>query len=100
VKCWSITAAVVTPDGVLEVLGKGTVTVVDGARAQSDAFEVRARRPVLVSGVVLHALPPGYRFDLAARVLLPRLQAVPAAGRRRAAPRPRRRAGGEQEASQ
>jgi hypothetical protein len=54
------------------------VTVVDGARAQSDAFEVRARRPVLVSGVVLHALPPGYRFDLRARVLLPRLQAVPA----------------------
>jgi hypothetical protein len=76
------------------------VTVVDGARAQSDAFEVRARRPVLVSGVVLHALPPGYRFDLRARVLLPRLQAVPAA--RRAAPPPRRRAGGgeEQEASQ
>jgi cyanophycinase len=93
------TAAVVTPDGVLEVLGKGTVTVVDGARAQSDAFEVRARRPVLVSGVVLHALPPGYRFDLRARVLLPRLQAVPGAGRRgRPAPRPRRRrAGGEAE---
>jgi cyanophycinase len=97
------TAAVFTPDGVLEVLGKGTVTVVDGARAQSDAFEVRARRPVLVSGVVLHALPPGYRFDLRARALLPRLQAIPAAGRgQRAAPRPRRRAGGdeEQEASQ
>jgi hypothetical protein len=57
---------------------------------------------VLVSGVVLHALPPGYRFDLRARALLPRLQAVPGAGRsRRAGPRPRRRAGGgeEQEAS-
>ena len=79
------TAAVVTPDGVLEVIGKGTVTVVDGSRAQSDAFEVRARRPVLVSGVVLHALPPGYRFDLRARVLLPRLQAVPAARRSRRA---------------
>ena len=70
------TAAVISPDGVLEVLGKGTVTVVDGSRAQSDAFEVRASRPVLVSGVVLHALPPGYRFDLGARVLLPRLQAI------------------------
>jgi cyanophycinase len=80
------------------VLGKGTVTVVDGARAQSDAFEVRARRPVLVSGVVLHALPPGYRFDLRARALLSRLQAVPGAGRRgRAAPRPRQRAGGDEE---
>jgi hypothetical protein len=54
---------------------------------------------VLVSGVVLHTLPPGYRFDLRARVLLPRLQAVPAAGRGagRTGPRPRRRAGGEAE---
>ncbi|HEX3202573.1 MAG TPA: hypothetical protein VHW42_11670, partial [Actinomycetes bacterium] len=69
---------------------------------------------VLVSGVVLHALPPGYRFDLGARALLPRLQALPtprhqarqevaeewpAGGQAR-----RRRAGGgggeEQEASQ
>ena len=102
----------ISPDGVLEVLGKGTVTVVDGSRAQSDAFEVRARRPVLVSGVVLHALPPGYRFDLGARVLLPRLQAV-ATPRRQARqevaedwpaghPARRRRAHGgeEQEASQ
>jgi hypothetical protein len=58
---------------------------------------------VLVSGVVLHALPPGYRFDLGARVLLPRLQAVPVARRRgRVGPRHPRRAGGaeEQEASQ
>jgi cyanophycinase len=106
------TAAVIGPDGVLEVLGKGTVTVVDGSRAQSDAFEVRARRPVLVSGVVLHALPPGYRFDLGARVLLPRLQAV-ATPRRQArqeaaeewpagqrARRRRARGGEEQEASQ
>jgi cyanophycinase len=92
------TAAVIAPDGVLEVLGKGTVTVVDGTRAQSDAFEVRARRPVLVSGVVLHALPPGYRFDLGARALLPRLRAIgPGAGERR---RGRgRRAAAEQEAS-
>jgi cyanophycinase len=106
------TAAVISPDGVLEVLGKGTVTVVDGSRAQSDAFEVRARRPVLVSGVVLHALPPGYRFDLAARVLLPRLQAIGTPRRQarqeaaeelppgRAARRRRTRGGAEQEASQ
>jgi cyanophycinase len=106
------TAAVINPDGVLEVLGKGTVTVVDGSRAQSDAFEVRARRPVLVSGVVLHALPPGYRFDLEARLLLPRLQALPTSRRqaRQEATeewpgrRPARRRGaagaGEQEASE
>jgi cyanophycinase len=106
------TAAVIQPDGVLEVLGKGTVMVVDGSRAQSDAFEVRARRPVLVSGVVLHALPPGYRFDLGARVLLPRLQALPTPRRQarqevaeewpagRPTRRRRARGGEEQEASQ
>jgi cyanophycinase len=94
------TAAVITPDGVLEVLGKGTVTVVDGTRAQSDAFEVRARRPVLVSGVVLHALPPGYRFDLGARVLLPRLQAIGVgAPERRRLRRGRRTPAADREAS-
>jgi len=92
------TAAVITPDGVLEVLGKGTVMVVDGTSAVSDAFEVRARRPVLVSGAVLHALPSGYRFDLGARALLPsRLAAVP--GQRRAGRRGRTAAAEEQEAS-
>jgi cyanophycinase len=92
------TAAVITPDGVLEVLGKGTVMVVDGTSAVSDAFEVRARRPVLVSGAVLHALPSGYRFDLGARALLPsRLAAVP--GQRRAGRRGRTAAADEQEAS-
>jgi cyanophycinase len=75
-------------------------------------IEVRARRPVLVSGVVLHALPPGYRFDLRARVLLPRLQAIATPGRqarqevaeewpaRRPARRRRARGGEEQEASE
>ena len=92
------TAAVITPDGVLEVLGKGTVMVVDGTSAVSDAFEVRARRPVLVSGAMLHALPSGYRFDLGARALLPsRLAAVP--GQRRAGRRGRTAAAEEQEAS-
>jgi cyanophycinase len=73
------TAAVITGDGVLEVLGKGAVTIVDGADVVSDAFEVRQSRPILVSGAVVHSLPPGYRFDLGRRALLPRLQSLPAA---------------------
>jgi cyanophycinase len=72
------TAAVISPDGVLEVLGKGAVTIVDGTDVVSDAFEVRRSRPILVSGAVVHSLPPGYRFDLAKRALLPRLQSLPA----------------------
>jgi cyanophycinase len=70
------TAAVIGGDGVLEVIGRGAVTVVDGSNVVSDAYEVRQHRPVLVSGAVLHALPPGSRFDLAERKLLPRLTAL------------------------
>jgi cyanophycinase len=65
------TAAVIG-GGVLEVVGKGAVTVVDGSGVVSDAYEVRQHRPLLVSGAVLHSLPAGYRFDLAERKLLPR----------------------------
>jgi cyanophycinase len=58
------TAGVVGPDGVMEVIGRGSVTIIDGAGAETDAWEVKGHRPVMISGVVLHALPSGYRFDL------------------------------------
>ncbi|HEX4897259.1 MAG TPA: cyanophycinase [Candidatus Limnocylindrales bacterium] len=73
------TAGVVGPDLVLEVIGRGSVTVVDGAAAETDAWEVRGHRPVMISGVVLHSLPAGYRFDLRRRhrVAQPNLKALP-----------------------
>jgi len=58
------TAGVVGPDGVMEVIGRGSVTIVDGAGAETDAWDVHGHRPVMISGVILHALPAGYRFDL------------------------------------
>jgi cyanophycinase len=58
------TAGVVTPDGILEVIGRGSITIVDGAGAETDAWEIRGHRPLMISGVVLHAIPAGYRFDL------------------------------------
>jgi cyanophycinase len=61
------TAGVVGPDGVMEVIGRGSVTVIDGASADTDAWEVHGHRPVMISGVILHALPSGYRFDLRRR---------------------------------
>ena len=61
------TAGVVGPDGVLEVIGRGSVTVVDGAASETDAWEVRGHRPLMISGVVLHSLPAGYRFDVRRR---------------------------------
>jgi cyanophycinase len=64
------TAAVIYPDRTLEVLGKGSVTLVDGAEIATDAFNMKGHRPMMVSGAVIHALPAGYRFDLRARRLL------------------------------
>jgi cyanophycinase len=75
------TAALVSPSGVLEVIGKGSVTLLDPARIQTDAYEVKRHRPMMISGVVLHSLPSGYRFDLRKRRLLAPLRPVSATDR-------------------
>ncbi len=72
------TAGVVGPDSVMEVIGRGSVTVVDGSASETDAWEIRGHRPLMISGVVLHSLPAGYRFDLRrrTRVATPHLTAI------------------------
>jgi cyanophycinase len=72
------TAGVVGPDQVMEVIGRGSITVVDGAASETDAWEIRGHRPLMISGVVLHSLPAGYRFDLRrrTRVAAPDLHVV------------------------
>lgn len=64
------TAAIVHPDLVMEVLGRGAVTIVDGSKATTDAFLLRGHRPMMVSGAILHTIPAGYRFDLRDRSLV------------------------------
>jgi cyanophycinase len=73
------TAGVVGPDHVMEVIGRGSITVVDGAASETDAWEIRGHKPLMISGVVLHSLPAGYRFDLRRRQRLatPALHALP-----------------------
>ena len=61
------TAGVVGPDHVMEVIGRGSITVVDGSASETDAWEIRGHKPLMISGVVLHSLPAGYRFDLRRR---------------------------------
>ena len=72
------TAGVVGPDQVMEVIGRGSITVVDGAASETDAWEIRGHRPLMISGVVLHSLPAGYRFDLRrrTRVSVPNLEVI------------------------
>ena len=68
------TCAVVTTgsDGSqrLEVLGKGSVTILDPSHIVTDAHEAPRSRPLLASGVILHALPAGSVFDLGSRRLV------------------------------
>jgi cyanophycinase len=72
------TAGVVGPDHIMEVIGRGSITVVDGSRSETDAWEVHGHRPLMISGVVLHSLPAGYRFDLGRRerVVTPNLHSI------------------------
>ncbi|HZI98951.1 MAG TPA: cyanophycinase [Actinomycetales bacterium] len=64
------TAAVVTEQRWLEVVGSGSVFVVDAQHAVSDAHEARRGAPLLLSGAVVHSLPSGARFDLHRRELV------------------------------
>lgn len=68
------TAAIVHSDGTLEVVGKGSVTIVDGSQVLTDAFQTKGHRPMMVSGAILHSLPSGYWFDLENRRLIPQVE--------------------------
>ncbi len=72
------TAGIVGPDHVMEVIGRGSITVIDGSLSETDAWEVGGHRPLMISGVVLHSLPAGYFFDLRHRhrVVQPQLRAL------------------------
>jgi cyanophycinase len=78
------TCAVVGPDRVLEVIGRRSITIIDGTHSETDAWEVGAHKPLMISNVVLHSLPSGYRFDLErrARVNGPVLRALDAGAAR------------------
>ncbi|HEY4634098.1 MAG TPA: cyanophycinase [Candidatus Limnocylindrales bacterium] len=65
------TAGIVGPDGIMEVIGRGSVTIVDGSASETDAWEVRGHRPLMISNVVLHSLPAGHHFDLHSRRRVP-----------------------------
>ena len=64
------TAAIVYADRSMEVVGRGAITIVDGSQIRTDAYRIKGRKPVMVSGAVLHSIPAGYWFDLRRRALL------------------------------
>ena len=64
------TAAIVRPDGTLEVKGRGVVTIFDGSDVVTTAYTATGTQPLMMSGIQLHTLPRGAVFDLTTRRLL------------------------------
>ena len=64
------TAAIIRPSGLLEVKGRGVVTIVDGSEVLTTSYTATGTQPLMMSGVKLHTLPRGAIFDLAARRLV------------------------------
>lgn len=64
------TAAIITADGVMEVKGRGVVTVVDGSNLITTAYTATGTQPLMIAGLNLHTLPRGAKFDLRRRRLL------------------------------
>jgi cyanophycinase len=64
------TAAVITEERYLDVIGRGAVTVVDGHEMTTNAHSAKRTAPLLVSGARLHVLPAGAKFDLMRRELV------------------------------
>lgn len=58
------TAAEIRDDGVMSVIGAGSIFLVDARNAITDAADARRGAPLLVSGAVVHSLPTGSTFDL------------------------------------
>ena len=67
---------VVDDHEILRVVGRGAVAIFDPARIQTNAYEAKRSSPLLASGVVLHVLPAGARFDLTTRTLVPQTPRV------------------------
>ncbi len=66
------TAAFIGPDNVLEVVGSGTVTVVDASQlTHSSMWDARAGEALSLLGLRLDVLGEGCRYDLTARQAFP-----------------------------
>ena len=63
------TAAVIRGD-LLEVIGRGAVTIFDARAVTSNAHVAKRTAAILASGVTLHVLPASSAFDLRTRTLV------------------------------
>lgn len=64
------TAVIIENDGTMRVVGRHSVTIVDGSHMKSDIYEVRRYGDITISDARLHVLGAGKRFDMNDRKLL------------------------------
>lgn len=64
------TAAIFHSDSTVEVIGRHSVTIVDGSEMFSDIFQVKGHGEVTVSNAKLHVLPAGRKFNLDTRSMI------------------------------
>lgn len=66
------TAAFISPEGVLEVVGSGAITVVDPADlSHSSMSDARHRDAITLIGMKLHVLAKGAKYDINERIAYP-----------------------------
>jgi cyanophycinase len=64
------TAFIVSPGGCVEVLGRGTLTIVDGADLiGSSITEIKEHQPIAFGGMKVHVLGTGWEFDIDSRTI-------------------------------
>lgn len=66
------TASLISADGVMEIIGRNSVTIVDGSDMYSNIYEVKGHGGITMSGARLHVLTAGRRFDMRERKLIDR----------------------------
>lgn len=64
------TSVVIDNEGMLRVVGRHSVTIVDGSHMKSDIFEVKRYGDITISDARLHVLGAGKRFDMNSRRML------------------------------
>lgn len=64
------TAALIWPHDTLEVIGKGSVLIVDGTHMRSDVYAGRGKHPLTIANVIVHFVAEGGSYDLNQRKVL------------------------------
>jgi cyanophycinase len=64
------TAALIWPHGTFDVIGRGSVLIVDGVNMRSDVYAGRGKHPLTIANVVVHFVAEGGSFDLTQRKVL------------------------------